>query len=326
MRYLERTWQSITPLSLLLMPVSAFFCAIVQARRLAYRRDVLRRETLPATVVVVGNISVGGTGKTPLVIALAQALRAAGRRPGVITRGYRGRSPVWPVRVGPDTDPCEVGDEAVLLARRSGVPVVAGPDRVASVRLLIEHDDCDVVLSDDGLQHYRLRRDVEIVVVDGQRGLGNRACLPAGPLREPVSRLREADFVLINGSAAADAGFELVPGRFVNLVDPARSVGVDHFLGREVAAVAGIGNTLRFFRQLASAGIRVIPHAFPDHYAFPPTSLRFLAADTVIMTEKDAVKCARFAAPDWWYQEIEARVPPALLRRIVDKVQEKRRG
>lgn len=326
MRYLEHHWQSATPLSLVLRPLSALFCGIVQLRRAAYRRGVLRSHAVSVPVAVVGNITVGGTGKTPLVIALAQALRAAGRRPGIITRGYGGRSVTWPVRVETDSDPGQVGDEAVLLARRAGVPVVAGPDRIASARLLLDHAECDVILSDDGLQHYRLRRNLEIVVLDGQRRLGNGACLPAGPLREPAARLRTADFVLTNGPVADEPGFTLAPGRVVNVADPARAVDLPYFRGHTVAAVAGIGNPRRFFRQLADQGITVQPHPFPDHYHFPPTSLRFLAGSTVIMTEKDAVKCAGFAAPDWWYLEVEARLPPALLRQIVDTVQEKRCG
>ncbi|MCC9002187.1 MAG: tetraacyldisaccharide 4'-kinase, partial [Candidatus Competibacter sp.] len=201
MHWLDRYGYSLNLVAVLLWPLSLLFGLVARIRRFLYRNNVLKSVGLSVPVIVVGNISVGGTGKTPLVAQLVELLRDAGYKPGVVGRGYGGQSTQWPRSVMADSDPVQVGDEPVLLARRCRCPVVVGPDRVVAAQLLYETYDCNVIISDDGLQHYRLRRDIEIAVVDGFRRFGNAACLPAGPLREPPSRLREVDFVVSNGAA-----------------------------------------------------------------------------------------------------------------------------
>ena len=200
MTWLEKRWYS-TSTPLLLLPFEWLFRLLVLLRRLAFRLGLKPSYALPVPVIVVGNISVGGTGKTPLVVWLVSLLRKAGYHPGIVSRGYGGKAERWPQQVRPDSDPQTVGDEPVMLAQRCACPIVAAPDRVAAAKLLLKHTKCDLIITDDGLQHYRLKRDIEIVVVDGERRFGNGHCLPAGPLREPQSRLAEVDFVIANGLA-----------------------------------------------------------------------------------------------------------------------------
>lgn len=281
----------------LLLPLAGVFAAVVAMRRLAYRRGWLSRQRLPVPVIVVGNISVGGTGKTPLLTMLAPALRARGYRPGIVARGYGGRSSHWPRAVLADSDPHEVGDEPVLLATLTGCPLSVGPDRVAAARALLAEHDCDLILSDDGLQHYRLARDVEIIVIDARRRLGNRWPLPAGPLREPPSRLQQADFIVINGGEAADAWSMRLSGTRCIGLGSAEDCELDALRGRTVHAVAGIGDPERFFSALEAAGLTIERHAFPDHHAYTPADVDFGAAASVLMTGKDAVKCRHFRLP-----------------------------
>jgi len=305
----ERLWYGRgQPLSVALLPLSWLYCGVVLVRRFAYLRGWLRQIRLPVPVIVVGNISVGGTGKTPLVLWLAQWLRSHGHRPGILTRGYGGSARDWPRRVLPHSDPAEVGDEPVLLARRSGCPVVAGPDRIAAGQVLASELGCDILVSDDGLQHYRLARDLEIAVVDGQRGLGNGCCLPAGPLREPPARLGQVDLIACTGGGCTRGyGVELAAGAAVNLVDPGRTQPLEAWRGQRVMAVAGIGNPGRFFAQLRSAGLKLLERPFPDHHAYGSDDARAWGDGPVLMTEKDAVKCTGFARPDFWYLPVEAR-------------------
>lgn len=292
--------------SRLLAPAAGLFAGLAAVRRRAYARRWLRVHRLPVPVVVVGNVFVGGTGKTPLVVQLAEQLRARGWRPGIVTRGYGGGARTWPLAVAPDSTAAEAGDEAVLLARRSGCPVYAGPDRVAAARALLAQTDCDVLVLDDGLQYYRLARDAEIVVIDGARGMGNGRCLPAGPLREPVSRLGEADLVLTNGPRARGTpGFDL-QGETLMAVSGLAQQPLAALAGCRVHAVAGIGHPERFFAQLERSGLRVIRHPFPDHHAFRGPELRFDDALPIIMTEKDAVKCREIAPSGSWYLAVSA--------------------
>jgi len=308
------------PVSLLLLPLAWLFCLVAQGRRRAYRLGWLKTHRLPVPVIVVGNLSVGGTGKTPAVLWLAGLLRRRGWRPGILLRGYGGASRSWPQRVTPECDPLQVGDEAVLLARRSGAPVAAGPDRVAAARLLGEAG-CDIILSDDGLQHYRLLRDLEILVVDAARGFGNRRCLPAGPLREPAGRARDVDFVLCNGGiCAGGTRMELIAAAAVNLRDPQLTRPLDAWRGQRVTAVAGIGNPARFFAMLREAGLALDERPYPDHHPFAARDAEDWPAGSVLMTEKDAVKCASFAGADHWYVPVEARVDAGLERRILARV------
>jgi tetraacyldisaccharide 4'-kinase len=315
---LDRFWYSLNPVALALWPVSLIYRAVVGMRRLAYRRKLLPSYHPGVPVIIVGNLSVGGTGKTPLVAYLVDVLRRAGYRPGVVSRGYGGRSSYWPRQVAANSDPREVGDEPVVLARRCVVPVWVGADRVAAAHALLRTCDCDVIVSDDGLQHYRLARDVEIAVVDGYRGMGNGACLPAGPLREPSGRLREVDFIIDAGIGWNGEYLMTLKGdRAVNLGDPRISRSLARFGDQPVHAVAGIGHPGRFFRSLQAQGINVVEHPLPDHHDFRIEDVLFGDERPVLMTEKDAVKCEAFARSWFWYVPVEAQVDPRLDERLL---------
>jgi tetraacyldisaccharide 4'-kinase len=299
---LNRIWYGNSPLRWALWPVSALYLALARARRAAYRRGWRPTVEAAVPVIVVGNVSVGGTGKTPFVIWLAEQLKQRGRTVGIVTRGYRGKGTVWPRAVTATSDPREVGDEPVLLARRTGCPVVAGPDRVACVEALLARSRVDVVLSDDGLQHYRLGRAFEIAVVDGARGMGNGLCLPAGPLREPPSRLQEVDATVVNGRGWGHAGVfraEAVVTRVYQLKDGSLR-SLDTFLKEPVHAVAGIGNPQRFFDLLRDAGLDVEAHPLEDHAEITLDDLTFDEPGAVLITEKDAVKCEHLKPNGVW--------------------------
>jgi len=326
MAWIEPHWQSFTPVSAALCPFSLLFGAAAGARRAAYGAGLIPCVKLPVPVIVSGNITAGGTGKTPLALWLAAYLRARGRTPGIVCRGYGGRSSA-PQRVLPDSDPYKCGDEAVMLARRSGCEVWAGVDRVAVARsLLAARPACNVLISDDGLQHYALARDVELCVVDAARGFGNGWLLPAGPLRERPSRLETVDAVVVNAGDGntLHPSIALIPVRtarftmklegreFRNILNPEHRVGPGHFRGRRVHAVAGIGNPERFFSHLQGLGLEFTAHSFPDHYRFAATDLAYPGAEAVLMTEKDAVKCRRFAAQTHWELPVDA-VPDSAL-------------
>lgn len=310
---LARLWYGRHFLSVLLAPLSWLFCAVVVTRRWAYRKGWLRSEALPVPVIVVGNITVGGTGKTPLVCWLTGFLRRQGYSPGVLSRGYGGVGTDWPMLATPASDPVQVGDESVLLARRSGCPVAVGPDRMAAGRLLLANHRCDIIVTDDGLQHYQLRRDLEIAVVDGERGFGNGRCLPAGPLREPRRRLASVGLVVYNGHGPEGACvMQLRPGRLVNLLDAGRHAAPGAFRGRPVTAVAGIGNPDRFFALLRSEGLEVDTRSYGDHHAFIADDAAQWGTGPVLMTEKDAVKCAPFAGPGFWFLSVDADPDPCV--------------
>jgi tetraacyldisaccharide 4'-kinase len=321
---LEKHWQRITPVTLLLLPLSAIFAATSWLRRVAYSTGLIRKQRVTVPVVVVGNLSVGGTGKTPVVIWLVEALRARGYRPGVVSRGYRGSEQLHAIDA--QSLPAIGGDEPVLIARRTRCPVWVGRDRAAAATQLVSaNPQLDVVISDDGLQHYRLHRDCELVVVDAQRHFGNRLLLPAGPLREPVSRLRSADAVIVNGAGMPDLpneifGMQLFGDRFHNLLDEESTAQPDEFVGKRLHAVAGIGNPERFFAQLRGLGLSFEAHAFADHHAFSEGDLDFVNADAVLMTEKDAIKCARFARKNWWALPVDARIDNALVDLVIQKI------
>ena len=304
-------WYNGHPAATWLAPLEWLFRGAVACRRAAYRSGLLATRRLAAPVVVVGNLCVGGGGKTPLVIWLAGFLLAHGYRPGVLCRGYGGGARCWPARVTADSDARLWGDEAVLLARRTGVPVVAGADRHAAGRLLLADGTCDLVLCDDGLQHLGLARDLEIAVLDGELRHGNGRCLPAGPLREPPTRLALVDLVVARGSAAPGEYLMRYRGRRLCPLaspeqPPEQPMDLAAWSGRRVHAVAGIAHPESFFRSLEEAGLCVERHAFPDHHPFRDTDLYFRDDLPVLMTEKDAVKCARFARPGQWFLPIEA--------------------
>lgn len=308
------------PLIWPLLPLSWLYGAIVRLRRLLYWQGRLACERLPVPVVLVGNLTVGGTGKTPMVLCLVDRLRAQGWKPAIITRGYGGRAEHWPQRVMPDSDPDRVGDEPVLLARRSGCVVVAGPDRVAAGRLALEMSGCDILVSDDGLQHYRLARDLEIVLIDGTRGFGNGRCLPAGPLREPLTRLRDVDFVLYKGGVGPGHRMRLHSDELVDLRDPTRRLPLAKLRGQRVRAVAGIGHPEPFFSRLEEAGLVVERWPYPDHHRYRPEDSARWRGLPVIMTEKDAVKCAPFAEADHWVLPVEAILDAEFEARLLAKL------
>jgi tetraacyldisaccharide 4'-kinase len=302
-------WYGGHPALRLLRPLETLYRRIVRRRRLAFlagEGDIYRA---PVPVVVVGNITVGGTGKTPLILWLIEHCRARGLKVGVVSRGYGARPATLPWRVRAGQSAEQAGDEPLLIVQRTGVPLMIDPDRSRAVRALLAEEPLDLILSDDGLQHYRLARDLELVLIDAARGLGNRRCLPAGPLREPAERLQSVDAVLCNGASEDTAegfAFNLQPSTLVNLRS-GECVALDHFPpGQHVHAIAGIGNPQRFFATLQALDWRPIAHPFADHARYSAAQLDFSPALPLLMTEKDAVKCRAFAAADWWYLAVEA--------------------
>ena len=330
MRRLEQYWYSISPLHLVLWPLSLFFGLVAALRRALYRSGALQVTRLPVPVVVVGNISVGGAGKTPLVIWLARLLRERGFAPGLVSRGYGGIANS-PQQATAASDPRVVGDETVLLARRCGCPVWVGANRAAAARaLLAANPECNVIISDDGLQHYALARDAEIVVIDGERGFGNGMLLPAGPLREARWRLDNVDALVVNGAAlfpretlpAGVPAFDMtLAGRtFYDLLNPQLQVEPAYFAGQNVHAVAAIGNPQRFFNHLRELGLSFTAHPYPDHHAFEAPDFTFDKNDRVIMTEKDAVKCERFCNENFWALRVDVETDPALGELVLQKI------
>ena len=309
---IDSLWYGNSPASVALAPLGWLYCAGAVARRAAYRAGLLPTGRVDAPVIVVGNISVGGTGKTPLVIHIAELLRRRGLRPGIVSRGYLGRAQMWPQQVRPDSDPVMVGDEPVLLAAATGCPVAADPDRLRGARSLRAHFDCDVLISDDGLQHLALGRDVEIAVIDGTRRHGNGRCLPAGPLREPVSRLRSVDLIVATeGGIVGEHAMVLRAGDAQNLARAGLTRPLSAFAEGSGHAGCGIGSPERFFATLERAGLTPIRHRFPDHHPFRPADITFVDDHPVLMTEKDAVKCRRFAAARHWSVPVRAELPEA---------------
>ena len=322
---MQSEWERLGGLALVLFPVTLAFGAGTWLRRALYRMRLLPRWKAPIPVVVVGNISVGGTGKTPLTLAILDLLQARGFTPGAIARGYgrvppRENDPHGVVRVYPDLATPELfGDEPVVIARRSRVPVYISPDRPAAARALVSaHPEVDVLVSDDGLQHYALGRDVELAVVDGERRFGNGLLLPSGPLREPVSRLKSVDAVVVNGGATDvrwnehQFAMRLGAGRFSRITSNQEVAPAEFALmarGRQVVAIAGIGHPPRFFEHLRALGVVARTVAFPDHHHYQASELRLPGAEIVVMTEKDAVKCAAFADARMWYLRVEAELP-----------------
>jgi len=317
MNWLEKRWYS-SKTSILLLPLEWLFRLLVVLRRLAFRVGLMPSYAVAVPVIVVGNISVGGTGKTPLVVWLVSLLQKAGYRPGIVTRGYGGKAERWPQQVRADSDPVMVGDEPVMLAQRCACPIIAAPDRVAAAKALLNHSKCDLIITDDGLQHYRLKRDIEIVVIDGERRFGNGHCLPAGPLREPRSRLDEVDFVIANGLAGrGEFAMSLEEAGLRSLGNDGLVTTFDEFAGQRVHALAGIGNPQRFFQLLRSRGLEVIEHSFPDHHDYQPQDLDFSDTLPILMTEKDAVKCRRFANQQMWYVPVNAHLPEPMALRLL---------
>ena len=322
MHWLQQHWYRITPLHLILFPISLVFRVLVALRRELYHNGIMTSHQLLLPVIVVGNISVGGTGKTPLTLALAQQLIERGWHPLIISRGY-GRSLSRAQQVNLSSPPAQVGDEPLLMAQRDICPVWVGADRVATARAALQiHPQCDVVLCDDGLQHYRLQRDAEIAVIDGARGFGNGLMLPAGPLREPVSRLQTVDAVVVNGNNAAAGQYAmcLTGAVFYNLLNPGQTATPADFQKSNNHAVAGIGHPQRYFRHLETLGVPFTPHAFSDHHPYRAAELSFTDCDAILVTEKDAVKCAVFADARYWVLRVDAQIDPALIDHLLRKI------
>ncbi len=317
---LQHVWTRGVP-AVLLLPLALLFAAVSGLRRLAYRRGWLHIESVGVPVVVVGNITAGGSGKTPLVIWLVNRLRSQGYRPGVISRGYGGAARGC-VEVEADSLPAQVGDEPALIRLKTAVPVVVGRDRAAAARVLLEsHPEVDVIVSDDGLQHYRLHRDIELAVIDAATGLGNGWPLPAGPLREPASRLRSVDAVVqvVRGTAQPRAyqavrswRADYTAGKAWRLRAPQEKSALRDLPPHDWLAATGIGRPQGFFAMLEAHGLRFRPRAFADHHVFRPTDLPIDGA--VLMTEKDAVKCLGFAGTDWWAVELDVAPEDGFVR------------
>lgn len=325
------TWRSAP-----LLPLAWLFGCVGATRRALYRLGWRVEHRLPVPVLVVGNLTVGGSGKTPLVIHLVTELARLGRRPGVISRGFGGHLRAV-VEVGPDSRPGETGDEPLLIRRRAGCPVFVGTERVDAARaLLATYPATDLIIADDGLQHLRLARDYQIAVFD-ERGAGNGHLLPAGPLREPLARAAMMDALVANGADASEAiatatggnpgrplfTMRLVPGDFYNLASPALTCPPSLFAARHaatVAAVAGIGNPARFFATLRTLGLTVLPHPFPDHHGFSRDDLARIDAHHIVMTEKDALKCEAFDDPRIWVAPVTAEVDGGLTLSILEKL------
>lgn len=302
------------------------FVDIVRFRRFLYRQGYLKSRKVTCPVIVVGNISVGGTGKTPLVIALAERLKQEGYHPAIVSRGYGGQNKVARL-VSEYSSAHEVGDEVVLMAKKTACPVAVAVKRVEAAQLICEKTACDVILTDDGLQHYALQRDIEIAVVDGERRFGNNNCLPGGPLREPLERLKEVDFIIVNGTAqeereipmtiTAEIAINLKTGEEKPLAD---------FKGQNCHAIAGIGNPERFFNLLLAKGLNPKNHPFPDHHIFKAKHINFKDSLPILMTEKDAVKCTELANDKHWHVPISANLPDAFFERLLNLLKQKHNG
>ncbi|NIL92989.1 MAG: tetraacyldisaccharide 4'-kinase [Woeseiaceae bacterium] len=319
--WLHRIWYEGGSLYQVLLPLSGLYWLLIALRRSLYRAGLLRTFRADVPVIVVGNITAGGTGKTPVTIWLSRELRGRGFNPGIVSRGYGGSRSSTSMRVDSASDTSVVGDEPVLLARRTGCPVVVDADRARAAQMLID-DGVDVIIADDGLQHYRLERSYEICVIDGARGLGNRLLLPAGPLRETIDRLTDVDQVLVNGRMGSNVAnltaieqnaieFELVATE-VSRLNGSLTRPIDKFSGTTVHAVAAIGNPVRFFDMLRAHGMQVIEHAFRDHARLSDDDLRFGDDFEVLMTEKDAIKVDASISDKYWTVPVDLAIDPVV--------------
>jgi tetraacyldisaccharide 4'-kinase len=319
-RRLQRIWYDGEPVPFWLSALEPVYRALRALHRLAYRLGLRRPIRIGVPVVVVGNLTIGGSGKTPLTIALVEALRARGFRPGVVSRGYGGSERATSL-LDDDPDPRRYGDEPCLIRRRTGAPVAVGRDRARAAALLTRHG-ANVVIADDGLQNPSLARDIEICVIDGQRRFGNERLLPAGPLREPLDRLTRVDFRICNGARAepGEIAMRLTGEMAVAVAGASRARPLASFARQRVHAVAAIGNPGRFFAGLQARGVDVVTHSFADHHAFAASDLAFGDDLPVLMTEKDAIKCIAFAGEDVWCVPVSAELPAAFVDALVARV------
>ena len=311
--YLPQWW------NFLLIPLSWVYHIVILLRRALYQWGVFKQHSFPIPIIIVGNITVGGTGKTPLVIYLVEQLRAQGFRPAVISRGYG--SKVKGVKaVHLDSSVKEVGDEPLLIKLRTDCPVFVASQREKAIAAILQNTDANVIISDDGLQHYAINRDIEIVVLDGMRRFGNGLLLPAGPLRERIGRLNQVDFVVNNGDERTnEIMMSLAVDKLIHLKTN-KSVSLAKFEGKEVRAIAGIGHPKRFFNTLISQGIKVIPHAFPDHHFYRASDLNFGDDLPILMTEKDRIKCMHCVEDNMYYLTVKIDLPDAFIEQVLEKL------
>lgn len=336
MSFLEKAWYKKAVWLNLLWPVSLLFQFLAGIRR-TLQKSKTPPEPGAVPLIVIGNISVGGTGKTPLLITLANKLKEEGFKPGVISRGYGGVGAEYPLQVDEFSEVSKAGDEALLIAQKTDCPVVVDPDRNLALQELLKNTQVDVVLSDDGLQHYKLHRDIEIVVVDGQRLFGNGYCLPAGPLREPVSRLRSVEHIIVNSSADNDEAIaaidalkdattmELEPRYLVNICSGEKRpfIGAPFNMGNRVQAISALGNPQRFYELLSRLPYQLQTFSFPDHHPFAASDFEERGIDErqpIVMTEKDAVKCKGFAQSNYWYLAVDVRLDETFIANLVDQI------
>lgn len=323
MSWLEQRWyrREVAPEMWLLLPLTLLFKLLVWLRLWLFKLGVKKQHKIPAIVIVVGNISVGGNGKTPLVILLAKWLMAAGYQPGILSRGYGGKADSYPHFVTPACSAQVIGDEPVLIRRNLTCPMIVDPVRYRGAMALVKQYQCNVILCDDGLQHYALGRDIEIAVVDGVRRFGNGWMLPMGPLREPVKRLKKANFTVVNGGTAQadEHQMTLQPDKLVNVKSPQQTQLLQQ-LKQPVIAAAAIGNPQRFFNLLTQQGVVLKQQlGFADHHPFSPGDL---PRETLLMTEKDAVKCQAFADENWWFLPVNAQLDDSFKQQLLAKLAE----
>lgn len=333
MKWLESRWYSRQAAPLYLKPLEYLYCFFADRKK---KENLSKQWHPPVPLIIVGNISAGGTGKTPLTVYLIEELTKRGYRPGVVSRGYKSTASQYPFDVSLAESPEQAGDEPYMLHKRTGCPVVIDADRCAATEFLLERYDCDLVISDDGLQHYRLGRDIEIAVIDAARGLGNEHCLPAGPLREQPERLNTVDFIVCNGGECGSLPRSLES--FVMTLEPtvfrscseSLAVPVNEFKSSKINAVAGIGNPQRFFSALnaivnngcVDGEVEIRCHPKPDHYKFSQSDFVFEQGATTVMTEKDAVKVEGLQLSDTWYLEVAAKLPENFISAIITQLEQ----
>lgn len=320
---IERIWSGSSLIYLLLLPLSWLYGLVSGLIRLSYRCGLRKSWRAPVPVVIVGNLTAGGNGKTPMVIWLVEQLQQRGYRVGVVSRGYGGKSAVYPLVLNEQTTTRQAGDEPVLIYQRTGAPVAISPKRAEAVQALLEQGELDLIITDDGLQHYALQRDFELVVIDGVRRFGNGWWLPAGPMRERVARLKTVNACVANGGIAqpGEIAMKLRAQDAVNIASGERRPAIEL---PHVVAMAGIGHPPRFFATLEKLGVEVDREvAFADHQEYHHGQLAALVSQgqTLLMTEKDAVKCRAFAQPDWWYLPVEAVLPTEQAEQLLQDIQ-----
>jgi len=322
-RFLQRTWKDRNLIAWMLWPLSLVYCAFCEIRRFAYSLGVLPISFYNRPIIVIGNLTVGGSGKTPLTLWLVEHLRQKGFTPGVVSRGYGRRDSRKSRIVTENSDTRKVGDEPLMIARRTSTPVAVANRRKDAVNLLLRRFNCDIFVCDDGLQHYALNSDITIAMIDGEVRFGNSFCLPAGPLREKASRANSYDFQLIKGSGRGNEwvmGIEA--GHVANVLNGEKTQQLENLKDRKIQAVCGIGNPDSFFNVLRQADLKFSAHAYPDHFDFEPRDFRQFSDDDgiILMTEKDAVKCRSFAKPNWWYLSIKALPPEEFINAMDAKL------